>query len=193
LPQSTTDRSVCESEVRGALGLAFTCSDVEEELVAALVDCCEDDGDTDATAAAHSNRRQLRVGRWVILDGDLDLFKIVRDAVLSLAPAHYMLTSLTQAGIASLVFSVVQAARNAFKSGAMLSVGQVQLLVALKAINQPASPTGISSVLNSAGGAEWSPSRVQSELGTLSAFPTRGGVAAFVKANGNGEWIPNGF
>lgn len=186
----TTDRSACDMQIRHALMFRSHSSTLEEELLAALVDSCEENI---STTKLGTRRHELCVGRWVILDGDLDLFKVVKDAVLALAPAHFLFSSLTAAGIASLVFSLLQAVRNAYRGGVVLTPEQVQLLLVLKAQNQPVNPADLSAILPAVNGTNWTPERVHKELGTLSAFPTRGGAAALVKVNGNGEWFPNGF
>lgn len=186
------DRYACATELRRTLKFQSNMESMEEELLAVFVDTCEEGEDADTNNDAKP-RYELRVGRWVVLDSDLDLFSIIKDAVLALAPARFMFSSLTEAGLASLVFSLLQIALNAHRNGALLTREQVQLLLVLKAQNRAIEPSELNELLQSSTGSIWTVERVMEELGTLTAFPTRGGSAALVLVNGNGRWIANGF
>src|ERR1700722_15649877 len=130
MPLITNDRAACEAEIRRALLLESATTNLQEEFLAAVVDACEEEAEEEGDT---KRRLELRIGRWVILDNDLDLFKVTRDAVLALAPAHFLFSGMGEAGVASLIYSLLQVARNMYRGGALLTAEQIQLLLMLKA------------------------------------------------------------
>jgi len=88
-------------------------------------------------SASHFLRGSRSLDPWpftrsVIGQSRVKLFAAIKDAIGPLAAAGFVLDSLPLAGIIAIVFALVQLLRNAYRTGAVVSVPQMQILTVLE-------------------------------------------------------------
>src|SRR5207302_1335443 len=83
-----------------------------------------------AEGSADPLRLELIIGNWVIRDDDLEVFAIIKDAILSLAGAQFVFGNLSAAGLTTIALSIVRLLRNAYAKGAKISPEQAEILAA---------------------------------------------------------------
>lgn len=131
-----------------------------------------------------------RLGHWVIRDDDLELFKAIKDTIVTLAGAGFVLGSLPMAGIVALILGLVELLRNVYRSGARLPESQLSILAVLKEAKQPVSINYLLDKLPSnLNGKEWDESLLRRELADLKQVHTANGFVAFVDSNEADLWI----
>jgi hypothetical protein len=185
---SLRNRAECETALRQTLLLSGPPNSVQAHILAGIVDACEEPDDTPQLSPR--DRHQLRVGRWVIRDDDLELFQIVKTAMLAFSAAQFTFTSLSAGGATALAFSAAQLVRNVFRKGISLDPKQLQLLLVLKASSKPMAAHEIAAALGT--DPNWSGRDVEQELARLRKMQARGGSVSLVEENSDQQWLANG-
>lgn len=109
--QTFRDRNVVLQLIKQSMVADGEGSKFDPLLLDGFADLCED-----PAANPASQGLELLHGRWVVRDDDLELFKVTRDAVMTLASTTVVTHSLSAATIASLAFGVAALMRNARRS-----------------------------------------------------------------------------
>src|SRR5687768_1457855 len=99
----------CEQFLRNALGLQES---VPQEIAALLRAAAEI---SDEAKQKPLDRLEFRVGRWVIRDADLDLYKTMQQAVITMAGSSFVLRDLKFQAVVGLLAGVVYLLRNAYR------------------------------------------------------------------------------
>jgi hypothetical protein len=133
----------------------------------------------------------LRLGRWVVRDDDLDLFGTIKNGLIALASSQYAFADLTISGLTSTVLALLNLLRNAHRRGAAVSPAQVELLAILKD-RGPCSVSDLATARNSIADAR-AEQQVREELVTLTRVTTRNDVVAFVAEDATGRWSVRGL
>jgi hypothetical protein len=189
MDQEFDSRADCVTYLREALGSPSLNEKAEAAVFEKLTDACEVPAEAEA---APQSPFEMRLGRWVVRDEDLKLFGAVKDSVVALASANYLLGDLTAAGAASLAFAMLQLFRNAYRFGARVSRPQSRFLAVLKRAGRPLS---VGELLQALGPNDpsWNEAVVRQELAALQQVPTRNGAVAFVQSTADSRWLPAGF
>jgi len=149
-----------------------------------LTDFCEESGGPTLT-------REIRLGRWVVRDEDLDLLAAIKDALLALATVKFAFLDLTAAGFTAIALAMAKLLRNAYLKGATVTSEQVLILSALQAANRPMPFKDLLAIVNEAGaepGPEWNDQQLRCQLERLLEVPTRSGSVKLVAQYSGDMW-----
>ena len=185
-------RPECEAALRRALSIGGE-ANLETILLQAYTDSCEE------RPQRPELRLELVLGRWVIREDDLELFKITRDALVTLASGSFVFKELSTAAITSLAMALISLGRNAVRGGAWLSPDQILVLAAIKAARVPLSVPEISGKLDNANkevsARRWTRRRTMSVLRSLTEVTTKKNIVALVcpvNVGGTEKWHVQG-
>jgi len=181
------DRKACRTWLQQLLAIGGDADDITQGVLDGLVDSCEEE-----TAPPSSSGFAVRIRRWVIRDEDLKLFAAIKDAIGPLAAAGFVLDSLPLAGIIAIVFALVQLLRNAYRTGAVVSVPQMQILTVLEHTKRPQTVDEILAQLPQCKDTPWDHEGVLKELQALKEVFTKNGKVAFVDVKSDGRWFLSG-
>jgi hypothetical protein len=157
---------------------------IEQLLISEFCDLCEESSSDPA-----GNVLEIRIARWVVRDDDLELFKVIRDAAVTLASTNYVLSSMSTAAVVSLALGVATLIRNVLRSTATLSTDEVVVMVILSKIGHPATVDEILSALRTRESkSSWTNKRVKMVLKGLEKVVTRKDIVPLVKADARGAW-----
>jgi hypothetical protein len=157
---------------------------IEQLLISEFCDLCEESSSDPA-----GNVLEIRIARWVVRDDDLELFKVIRDAAVTLASTNYVLSSMSTAAVVSLALGVATLIRNVLRSTATLSTDEVVVMVVLSKIGHPATVDEILSALRTRESkSSWTNKRVKMVLKGLEKVVTRKDIVPLVKADARGAW-----
>jgi len=140
----------------------------------------------------------LIVGRWVIRDEQLDIFKCLRDAVVAMAPVNFFLNAPTTAAVTAVLAAVAGIARNALRFGTTLTPSQLVVVAMLRA-SGPLLPEEIAAKLNDSNYFPnalpdgWTSQEVATQLNSLKEALTRNGRVALVEVASDGRWNLRGL
>ena len=134
-------------------------------------------------------RLELIIGNWVIKDEDLDLFGTIKDAILTLAGAQFLLGKLGVAGITAVTLSLIAMLRHAYGKGVRISPRQAAVLAILREADRPLSVSELLAQLGSEDGtAAWEKAALVQTLNSLTAVPARVGSVKIVEAFPDHTW-----
>jgi len=187
------NRVECEDALRKALNASGNLVENDNAVIEAFAYSCHDE------KAASRIGLELQIWRWVVKDDDLEIFKIVKDALVTLAATSFALKDLNTAAITSLVLGLIALLRNAVRSGAKLTDEQVVVLTILRTVEAPVSANYLAGRLSPSNGraasASWTVERVLKVLRSLTEIVTKKDVVALVRSVKQNEsecWIAVG-
>jgi hypothetical protein len=133
-------------------------------------------------------RLGLVFGIWIIRDDDLELFKVVRDAAITLASANAIAHHLPAATILSLLLGAAALVRNTIRGVGRLSEDQLLVVMILRKRGGLASAKELLADLQEVDRREWTETRMHLALAGLEKLPTRKDVVSIVKSDSLGRW-----
>src|SRR5262249_27535021 len=132
------------------------------------------------------NKLDLKIGRWVIRDADVDLFDTIKDGALLFC----VFTQVAPASSAAISFGVALSRLlwTLHRRGAKLSRRAACVFTALRAAKNGLTPKEIAERLQHDPAVE----EVQRILRDLQTVPTRGEPTLLASQLSNGKWVAHG-
>lgn len=176
----------CEGHLRKHLSLTEDNPIHKEMLSVFMVSCEEDSSEPDFGPFA------VQVKRWVIRDGDLQVFLAIEKAMVTLAAVKFMPIDLTPVGITSLVMILISLLRNIYRCTAQVSPRQACILALMRKRNIPISVDDLFKEIQEPSELEWTRETITADLEGLKEIITRDGVKKMVEQLKDGRWVLNG-
>lgn len=176
-------RSECKEQIAQTLSFDGELSGLEVAMVNAFTDCCEEAG---AAAPPLEAAFEVRVGRWFIRDGDMDLFGAVRDSVVSLAAAGLLLDS-PEAQVVAANTGFCLFLLRLYRGVGTLTDDQVAVVACLDLLGRSAELDAIAARL-STDQTRWDAQTTAEVLRSLEAVRTNRNIVALVEQDSDERW-----
>lgn len=124
------------------------------------------------------------VGKWVIRDGDLDVFKAVREGLLAWSASSFAIRGNSYSALVGMLFAAMQLFRNLRRFGAKLNPNQALVLLTLRDRGGGMTICEMLAVL----GKPWSSSSLLATLKSLQQVRVKSGLISFVACTSAGVW-----